>query len=806
MSKEIAQHLLPWVSGGWAGPYRLELLPTHKCNLSCQSCWRWQGNEDKDVLPQLEDQIPDERLLSLVEEAAQMGVREVSLSGSGEPLFRRDIAFQLMEMIKARGMKGWLQTNGTLFTPALIERLVAIGWDEVSISLDGPTAEINDALRPPRGTFERIMETLRLFRECKEKHKTRFPLLSLQCVLSPLNVRHVVPMFHIAKRFGVMHLGFELVKMFSERCRPMLLTGGDNQRIIQEQLGEVRAFLQGYPMSTNILSYEAMPTLVEHSGSLGEFILSHVEGGQAASWPALLNSICYEPWIRLQINSTGDSSFCCLVPSFPSENILRKTLKDIWLGETFSQCRRQLLAHQLLPSCHQCHTNLITHTIDIREHLRQLWETGVVQPDSTLNQPPVLEQKSRASEAALHVCLVSREYPPETGWGGIGRYTHILAHALARMGQRVSVVCQSLDVDRQYMDEAVSVHRVAHRPLFPFKGMLRELGLRWEYSQSVYEKLRMLIRDEKVDIVEAPNLSGEGFVYSLHKKVPLVTRLHTHFSEVLDFLEWEKTLDRRLSCWFENAAIARSDLVTCSTKAHAERVAHEVGIAADRIKIVPLGIPLPVLNGGNDTAHPTILFVGRLEKRKGIQVLIQAIPRVLQAFPDAECIIVGRDSYISKEAVSFDGDQTHSYKNILIRMLTPEASRRVRFLGYVGPEELDRLYRACTVFVAPSLYESFGFIYIEAMSYAKPVIGCGVGGVPEVVEDGVTGLLVPPADVSRLADALCVLLADPAQRTEMGRRGRLRVQEQFSQERMAANTIDAYVSVIELLKRRKRKS
>lgn len=74
----------------------------------------------------------------------------------------------------------------------------------------------------------------------------------------------------------------------------------------------------------------------------------------------------------------------------------------------------------------------------------------------------------------------------------------------------------------------------------------------------------------------------------------------------------------------------------------------------------------------------------------------------------------------------------------------------LHFLGHVETEMLERYYRCCDLFVAPSLYESFGFIYIEAMSFAKPVIGCSVGGVPEVIRDGVNGKLVPPEDPAAL--------------------------------------------------------
>jgi hypothetical protein len=397
----------------------------------------------------------------------------------------------------------------------------------------------------------------------------------------------------------------------------------------------------------------------------------------------------------------------------------------------------------------------------------------------------------------LCVCLISREYPPETSWGGIGTYTHRLARGLTAAGVTVHVVCQGLVADRDYEDEGVYVHRVSHKSFFLLKGKLREFGLRWEYSQSVYEKVRELIKKYHIDLVEAPNLSGEGFIYSFHKKTPLVTRLHTHFSEVAHFLDWEMTMDRRLSCWFEDAAILRSDIITCSTQAHARLVASEIKINPSKIKIVPLGVEIPELSCEKREGEPTtVLFVGRLEKRKGIHILMQAIPAVLSKIPQVRFLIAGRDTYITDQEVNFNGPQHLSYKDSLIKTLPEEYRNRVEFLGHVSDEELKQLYRACDIFVAPSLYESFGQIYVEAMSYGKPVIGCSAGGVPEVVNNGKTGILVPPGDADRLSGAMIALLQDAPMARELGLNARAAVLKYFSIASMVRHTLNVYQGLV----------
>ena len=117
---------------------------------------------------------------------------------------------------------------------------------------------------------------------------------------------------------------------------------------------------------------------------------------------------------------------------------------------------------------------------------------------------------------------------------------------------------------------------------------------------------------------------------------------------------------------------------------------------------------------------------------------------------------------------------------------------RVSFLGRVSDEELDRRYAECDLFVAPSLYESFGLIYLEAMNYAKPVIGCLAGGIPEVVDDGVTGLLVEPGASEPLAEAMLTMLSAPSQLREMGLAGRQRLLDKFTHIEMARAFAEVY--------------
>jgi glycosyltransferase involved in cell wall biosynthesis len=120
----------------------------------------------------------------------------------------------------------------------------------------------------------------------------------------------------------------------------------------------------------------------------------------------------------------------------------------------------------------------------------------------------------------------------------------------------------------------------------------------------------------------------------------------------------------------------------------------------------------------------------------------------------------------------------------------------VRFLGHVPYDELPRYYSGCDVFLAPSLYEPFGMVYLEAMACGKAAVGCDAGGVPEIIQHGQTGILVPPGDVESLAAALGTLVEHPERRQAIGERARQSVLQHFSLPVIAERTEARYAEAI----------
>ncbi|MEA3345229.1 MAG: glycosyltransferase family 4 protein [Chloroflexota bacterium] len=158
-----------------------------------------------------------------------------------------------------------------------------------------------------------------------------------------------------------------------------------------------------------------------------------------------------------------------------------------------------------------------------------------------------------------------------------------------------------------------------------------------------------------------------------------------------------------------------------------------------------------------------ILFVGRLERRKGFRFLLQAFRRVKKVMPQTRLIVVG--AYNEDDKRPFvEYTQEHQLADVC-------------FTGWISDEDLPRYYRSCDVFCAPSIgFESFGLVLLEAMAAGKPIITSDIPGYRTVLDDGREGMMVPPEDEKTLARALIWLLRNPAIRRRMGQRGRAKAQ------------------------------
>lgn len=188
----------------------------------------------------------------------------------------------------------------------------------------------------------------------------------------------------------------------------------------------------------------------------------------------------------------------------------------------------------------------------------------------------------------------------------------------------------------------------------------------------------------------------------------------------------------------------------------------------------------------------TILFVGRLDKRKGFPTLLEAFLRLKPAYPQARLQVVG----------PFSAKESDDYQKIAqARHVTD-----IDFVGYVPPEKLPTFYQQADIFCAPSIgFESFGIVLLEAMAAGLPIVASDIAGYRTVVTDGQEGWLTPPGDPEALAQSLARLLDQPWLRQTMGQQGRLTA-SRYSWDRLADEILEVYRETIEFKARMWRKS
>lgn len=219
----------------------------------------------------------------------------------------------------------------------------------------------------------------------------------------------------------------------------------------------------------------------------------------------------------------------------------------------------------------------------------------------------------------------------------------------------------------------------------------------------------------------------------------------------------------------------------------------DLGVPSDRIDVVYPGVDAerfhPVVNGDRirrqvaSDADVMLLSVGRLQRRKGHDLTIRAVARLRDQLSRLRYVIVG------------DGDERASLTELARQ---EQIADRVTFVGSVAAHDLPAYYAACDIFVTPNRIdgrdlEGFGIVFLEAAATGKPTIGGSTGGVPEAVEDGVTGLLVSGTDVEELAESILRLASKPELRQRFGHAGRDRVLRDFTWDRAADAVAMAHV-------------
>lgn len=374
----------------------------------------------------------------------------------------------------------------------------------------------------------------------------------------------------------------------------------------------------------------------------------------------------------------------------------------------------------------------------------------------------------------MRVLLVTNTYPP-ADLSGVGTLAKELAHRLALDGHFVTVLTRRPPRDNPH-GAAVRGPKLLF-PLFAALRFARAPRTPWDLVQ-VHES------DGALVAVVLRFLRALG---ARAGRARLVATLQVSYVEerraVRPILAdgtvvSRPTFGERVFAWLRApllAALGRltarlADAVVAPSHTTAAELRRDYGV--ETVEVIANGVtPALAPPPHRRELPPVILYSGRLRSRKAVAVLLAAMPRVLAAVPNCRLVVVG------------DGEQgAHVAAAVRERGL----AAHVELAGALPrPAAMARLAEA-DVFCLPSIYEGLPLAILEAMAAGLPVVATAVSGNPEAVEDGITGLLVPPESAAALADALIALLADPERRRAMGEAARARIAERFSIDRIAA--------------------
>lgn len=407
---------------------------------------------------------------------------------------------------------------------------------------------------------------------------------------------------------------------------------------------------------------------------------------------------------------------------------------------------------------------------------RKLIKNYEFEPDEFL----AYKKPGERPEKPLNIVLVNQGFPPDETDGN-ARHNGALAKELAAIGHNLFVVSRAKPGKHATIKFQWGAWVYRHQPerhlhdITSFGRVDNQVA----HARSVLETVRKINEKNKIDFILTPVWDVEGLALIKHKVAPVILSLMSPLKKVVE-TQWFNANDPSYDITYdlEKYCVEHADAVMPISNNIKKTIGDLYGIdwqiieSDKNVETIPLGVDSQFImteeavdewykkSKENDSVE--VLYVGRFERRKGIDLLLDVIPKILAEHKNVTFRLVGDNSGEDENGVSYLGEFEAKYKQ-------KSWYKNIIFKGYVTEDELAEAYRNCDIFAAPSRYESFGQIYIEAMASAKPVIGVNVGGIPEIVQDGKNGFLITNESTKELHDSLAKLIKSSELREKMGR-------------------------------------
>jgi glycosyltransferase involved in cell wall biosynthesis len=397
----------------------------------------------------------------------------------------------------------------------------------------------------------------------------------------------------------------------------------------------------------------------------------------------------------------------------------------------------------------------------------------------------------------MHLAIVSQFYPAfdvkDIG-GGIEAHHYNFARACVRLGHQVTVISTRLSASVPYKHtcDGITVFRIRVPNLHRFRR-LPLIGRQYRILQSLWHSARAcrllgnIHRANSVNIAEFAEVNAEAFFWQKRLSRRLAVRCHTpNFVLARYYTRSESSYDFRWLGKAECQTIRKAHILTTPSHDMARVISDGCRVPIARFHSIPNAVEPVAMSVEPRASTPiTVLFVGRLERVKGVDVLLEAIPRALQRMPAIRFVIAGG----SRRAPN-----GMPYQSYLQEQLASQISNeQVVVTGFVSNAVLETLYAQAHIAVVPSLlYESFSFTVAQAMMRGIPVVASRIGGIPETLDYGRCGVLVEPNDPQTLANAIVDLAQDAAKREQLGQAAREHALAHYSSDVVAKRILEVY--------------
>ncbi len=400
----------------------------------------------------------------------------------------------------------------------------------------------------------------------------------------------------------------------------------------------------------------------------------------------------------------------------------------------------------------------------------------------------------------MHIVFICSEFPlHRRPTGGFGSYVDNLSKALVGKNIHVTIICQNIIG----MDIAQGNRRIIAiaSPNFPFKKWLSRSRMSFlrraaqfinyplGFSLELIKTLAQVHKENPVDLVEGGDFGAELFFLLLFKieSIKYIIKLHTPSFVIREFNQESKTLFYQVLERLEEFCLKRADAVYSPSETLLKIVTEKYHIPVKEVIPYPT---FPMIKTKGIKRDPNmILYVGKLQYKKGVYELVYAFSEVVARNPKAKMVFIGPDTLRY-------GHSTKKELRVILR--SKGVYSQVTFISPIPQNKLGRYYLKAGMIVIPSHWENFPNVLLEAGCYGTPVIATKVGGITEIINHGKTGLFIQPQSVKQIAQAIHTFIQNPALAKSVAIKFKLQIQKTYSPKSIAELTLGFYDGLLRL--------